>query len=99
MIIPEDAEACEEVNQTEEAGHVKWADDEGNIDAEDDDANNDDDDDEEGGWITPRNLTKVKQALGTVGCVGIAETSVQCACLTTDFAMQNVLIQMGLHVL
>jgi len=97
MIVPEEAEACTEENQTEEAGHVKWED-EGSADAEDDD-DNDEDDDDEGGWITPRNLSKVKQALGTVGCVGIGESSVRCACLTTDFAMQNVLIQMGLHVL
>jgi len=59
----------------------------------------DEEDDDEGGWITPSNLEKVNQTFGTAGTVKIKDSDVKCACLTTDFAMQNVLIQMGLHVL
>jgi len=53
---------------------------------------NDDDDD----WITPSNIQKHKaKALGTP-----AQTSnKKVGCCTTDFAMQNVLIQMGLTLL
>lgn len=58
-----------------------------------------DSDDDGGGWITPKNLNKVNQTFGTSGDIKIEESNVKCACLTTDFAMQNVLIQMGLHVL
>jgi len=74
--------------------HVKWLDDEDKEEEIDDD-----DDDDGGGWITPKNLEKVNKTFGMVGGVNIEESNVKCACLTTDFAMQNVLIQMGLHVL
>ena len=50
------------------------------------------------GWITPRNL----RAQRTPACLS---TSIPCtpvasvACMTSDFAMQNVLLQMGLTLL
>ena len=50
------------------------------------DDGNDDDDDE--GWITPVNIKKVKKDMGCNNQVPLDETNVQCACLTTDFAMQ-----------
>ncbi|XP_034016217.1 RNA-binding protein NOB1 [Thalassophryne amazonica] len=55
----------------------------------------DDDDDEGGGWITASNITQVK--MESADCMAPADVKV--ACLTTDFAMQNVLIQVGLHIL
>ncbi|NXO93170.1 NOB1 protein, partial [Certhia brachydactyla] len=48
------------------------------------------------GWITPSNL---KQAQQDTGHCDTAPIGVQVGCVTTDFAMQNVLLQMGLHVL
>ncbi|XP_066183479.1 RNA-binding protein NOB1 isoform X1 [Sylvia atricapilla] len=48
------------------------------------------------GWITPSNL---KQAQQDTGHCDTAPVGVQVGCVTTDFAMQNVLLQMGLHVL
>ncbi|XP_042337115.1 RNA-binding protein NOB1, partial [Plectropomus leopardus] len=54
-----------------------------------------DDDDDGGGWITPSNITQVKMDSSD----WTAPADVRVGCLTTDFAMQNVLIQMGLHVL
>ncbi|XP_072202231.1 RNA-binding protein NOB1 [Excalfactoria chinensis] len=53
-----------------------------------------DDDDE--GWITPSNLKQVQQDTGHCDTV---PANVQVGCVTTDFSMQNVLLQMGLHVL
>jgi len=51
-------------------------------------------DDEDDGWITPANLDKAKNSMN-----GVLETvQIDVACLTTDFAMQNVLMQIGLHV-
>lgn len=55
----------------------------------------DDDDDDDGGWITPSNLKQVQLDVGN----GESPADVKVGCLTTDFAMQNVLIQIGLHVL
>nr|XP_033799113.1 RNA-binding protein NOB1 [Geotrypetes seraphini] len=52
-------------------------------------------DDEGEGWITPRNIKQIQLELG---CQEVPD-NVTVGCLTTDFAMQNVLLQMGLHVL
>ncbi|KAM4722056.1 RNA-binding protein NOB1 [Rhinophrynus dorsalis] len=49
----------------------------------------------EEGWITPSNIKQIQQDMG----ICEAPVNVLVGCLTTDFAMQNVLIQMGLHVL
>ncbi|XP_028299039.1 RNA-binding protein NOB1 [Gouania willdenowi] len=54
-----------------------------------------DDEDDGGGWITPSNIQQVKME----STDWTAPADVTVGCLTTDFAMQNVLIQMGLHVL
>jgi len=51
---------------------------------------------DEEGWITPNNIQEVKRSMG-----GVDEerTAVEVGCLTLDFSMQNVLIQMGLNVI
>ncbi|XP_061669428.1 RNA-binding protein NOB1 [Syngnathoides biaculeatus] len=55
----------------------------------------DDDDDDGGGWITPSNIGQVKMD----SCDDRATADqVKVGCMTSDFALQNVLIQMGLHV-
>ncbi|KAK2854346.1 hypothetical protein Q5P01_007007 [Channa striata] len=55
----------------------------------------DEEDDDGGGWITPSNIKQVKMDSAD----WMAPGDVRVGCLTTDFAMQNVLIQIGLHVL
>ncbi|OCK80608.1 hypothetical protein K432DRAFT_382066 [Lepidopterella palustris CBS 459.81] len=57
-------------------------------------------DDDSDGWITPSNLQKHlnKDSSRSVRQVTEPKT-MQVATLTTDFAMQNVLLQMKLHVL
>lgn len=55
---------------------------------------NEDHDDEEEGWITPSNIENVKKEMN---CSTI-DVPIIVACITTDFAMQNMLIQMGLKV-
>ncbi|XP_013380649.1 RNA-binding protein NOB1 [Lingula anatina] len=62
-------------------------------DAEDED--DDDDDDDDGGWITPSNIHQIRQQMGDHNT---QRADVEVGCITTDFAMQNVLIQMGLNV-
>jgi len=51
---------------------------------------------DEDGWITPNNIQEVKRSMG-----GVDEERavVEVGCLTLDFSMQNVLIQMGLNVI
>lgn len=63
------------------------------------------DDEDAGDWITPSNVGAHKaHDLGLFDSLepGDAEAPAQplaCACITGDFAMQNVLIQMGLDVI
>lgn len=51
--------------------------------------------DDEGGWITPANIQKLRQNLDPQSYDTIVP---DVACMTSDFAMQNVLKQIGLHV-
>ncbi|XP_073706396.1 RNA-binding protein NOB1-like [Garra rufa] len=62
---------------------------------EEEDGDDDDDDGDGGGWITPSNIKQVQMDAGNWG----PTADVNVGCVTTDFAMQNVLIQIGLHVL
>ncbi|KAJ8343379.1 hypothetical protein SKAU_G00307080 [Synaphobranchus kaupii] len=55
----------------------------------------DEEDDDGGGWITPGNIKQVQLDVGNWE----SPADVKVGCMTTDFAMQNVLIQIGLHVL
>ncbi|KAF2665719.1 D-site 20S pre-rRNA nuclease [Microthyrium microscopicum] len=59
-----------------------------------------DDEDSDGGWITPSNI-KRKQLLenSPAASRGPEPKSIQVAMITTDFAMQNVLLQMNLNLL
>lgn len=50
---------------------------------------------DEGGWITPANISNVKKNFGLSEA---EEKNVEVGCITTDFAMQNVLKQIGLQV-
>ncbi|KAM3877258.1 RNA-binding protein NOB1 [Diretmus argenteus] len=59
------------------------------------DVEEEEEEDDGGGWINPSNIQQVKMECGD--CTAPADVKV--GCLTTDFAMQNVLIQIGLHVL
>ncbi|XP_062861288.1 RNA-binding protein NOB1 [Trichomycterus rosablanca] len=61
-------------------------------DEEDED---EEDEDDGGGWITPSNIKKVQMEVGNWQ----PSEDVKVGCVTTDFAMQNVLIQIGLNVL
>jgi rRNA maturation endonuclease Nob1 len=54
------------------------------------------DDGDEDGWITPSNLKEKRAAMAAQVEV---EGRVQVACMTTDFAMQNVLRQIGLNII
>jgi len=63
-----------------------------------------DSDDSEGEWITPSNVGLHKsRALNLLPDAGSREKRkgpevIHAGCMTADFAMQNVLLQMGLHL-
>ncbi|KAF2125407.1 hypothetical protein P153DRAFT_370074 [Dothidotthia symphoricarpi CBS 119687] len=71
-----------------------------NSDNDDDDAN-DNDDDNDGEWITPSNLTKhkAKDSGAQTSARTASDPQTDVATMTIDFAMQNVLLQMNLHLL
>lgn len=59
--------------------------------------------DDESGWITPQNIESVYKKMGhkktTTTTKGTEfDTRVSVACMTSDFSMQNCLLQMGLLV-
>ncbi|KAJ3334161.1 Nin1 binding protein [Blyttiomyces sp. JEL0837] len=57
-------------------------------------------DDGEGEWITPSNLSKMNaKLLGQDKSKVTIDLNVKVACMTSDFAMQNVLLQMNLRIL
>lgn len=89
----------EEEFQTLNLENLQNSDDESNIlvavEDETDSNSEDDDEDDNIGWITPSNVNKAKKQMN---CQAAEEVSVKVACMTTDFAMQNVLKQMNLHV-
>lgn len=57
--------------------------------------------DSDGGWITPSNLKKhqEKDSGGSTESTQTLQSVLQVATLTTDFAMQNVLLQINLNLL
>ncbi|KZC05070.1 RNA-binding protein NOB1 [Dufourea novaeangliae] len=65
-------------------------------DEDDDDYDEEDNNDDDGsGWITPKNISVVKKEIDSEL---LEEKPATVACLTMDFAMQNVLKQIGLNV-
>lgn len=68
-------------------------DDEGDSESDEEE---DSDGDDEGEWITPGNLAEKKKEMD--GGDFFEDKSVEVACITSDFAMQNVLKQIGLNV-
>lgn len=64
-------------------------------DDEEDGSESEESDSDDGEWITPGNLKEKKKELED----GVfEEKNVEVACITSDFAMQNVLKQIGLNV-
>jgi len=62
-------------------------------------ASSDEDDSDGGAWITPSNLAKHKAKEADSQVLSKDEPQIDIATMTTDFAMQNVLLQMNLHIL
>ena len=57
------------------------------------------DDSDSGGWITPFNIKKVQNAEDAAASSGEEQKVMQVATITTDYAMQNVLMQINLNLI
>ncbi|XP_060131996.1 RNA-binding protein NOB1 isoform X3 [Zootoca vivipara] len=66
-----------------------------NKSSEEEEEQSGEDSNDEEGWITPSNIKQIQQGMDQAD----EPAGVQVGCVTTDFAMQNILLQMGLHVL
>lgn len=62
---------------------------------DDSEHSSDSDEYDAGGWINKSNIESFKLQIEE----GFAQTHVKVACITTDFSMQNVLLQIGLNVM
>ena len=70
-------------------------------DAEQDDSKAVEEDDDSAGWITPKSVQAARRDhmnAGVTDAAAAATPSTKVACITSDFAMQNVLLQMGITV-
>jgi len=80
------------------SGNSSHEEDDCGYDSDKENDENEEEDDDEDGWITPGNVQHKKKAFS--GDVQSAEDkAIVVACMTTDFAMQNVLKQIGLNIL
>ncbi|RHZ56670.1 rRNA-binding endoribonuclease [Aspergillus thermomutatus] len=99
----DDGTADESARSTEEAETVETAEvDEDGAEGAEVEAQGEDDDgsDSDGGWITPSNLKKRQARDESISASAAPEPKVmQVATMTTDFACQNVLLQMNLNLL
>jgi len=107
MIVEEEAghreagEAEKETNRTMDHAHEhnhkhnQDVDEHDEQDEDDEDDKEEEDDDE--GWITPSNIKKIKEDARRAEQTPLPPARV--ACITTDFAMQNVLLQMRIRVI
>ncbi|ODN04581.1 RNA-binding protein NOB1 [Orchesella cincta] len=88
-------ETCEEP-QGNEAGHQE---DDSGDENDEEPASEEDDDDDDDGWITPSNYKNKLKEMEGVGDVEESAEQIPVACITTDFAMQNVMLHIGMKVM
>ncbi|GJQ84574.1 hypothetical protein Trydic_g238 [Trypoxylus dichotomus] len=87
----DDVSACESEDPLHDLVLTRCEEEDDNIEESSDYDDESDDD----GWITPSNINEAKKQINSRN---VEEKSVKVACITTDFAMQNVLKQMNLNV-
>ncbi|XP_030831106.1 RNA-binding protein NOB1 [Strongylocentrotus purpuratus] len=96
----DEAESKPEQSQSEDAGIDDTScdmndGDEGIVEGEEEEE--DDDEEDNIGWITPQNISQVREQMAGSGETNLE--GIKVGCMTTDFAMQNVLIQLGIPVI
>lgn len=86
LLVKVNEEETEEIDEDQDEGVEDYVEEEEDEEEEEDD---------EEGWVTPSNIKSLKQNFGPQT---YSETVPPVACMTSDFAMQNVLKQIGLQV-
>jgi len=98
--LEEPLKTKEEPEKSEEHGS---SDDSGNENEDEPESENDgaeeEDDDDDDGWITPSNYKNKIKEMDGVGDVEEVAEQIPVACVTTDFAMQNVMLHVGMKVM
>ncbi|CAG2105783.1 unnamed protein product [Medioppia subpectinata] len=93
----------EDNNETEDNSKdtVKEVSEEVGSDGEDNNSGDEEEgsDGEDEGWITPNNVKDIRRQMQGLKVDDEVEEEVSVGCLTGDYAMQNVLLQMGLKVI
>jgi len=103
---PEAAAAAEEKDEemSKPDDGIDWLDDEDDDDVPQDMLENgmewEDEDDDGEGWLNPENIDEAVEEAGLTGQTTdlLGEEQEMVGCVTTDFAMQNVMLQIGLNV-
>ncbi|XP_049285881.1 RNA-binding protein NOB1 [Anopheles funestus] len=95
LVTDEQKETAIDSANEEEDPDNEICEEEDDLEDVDEDEDDDGDDDDGQGWITPSNIKQVKRDMGTDVHEEAATTV---ACITTDYALQNVLKQIGLKV-
>ena len=85
-----EVEEGEERDSSDEGVHMEEE------EEEEDGSDKENEEDDEDGWITPSNLKEKKASMAGRQA---EDARVEVACITTDFAMQNVLKQIGLNII
>lgn len=84
------------ITDKEDASYHNFSDEDDDCDIIDDESVDDSSEDGgDGDWITPQNIKEIKKQLNADM---LEDKPVVVGCITTDFAMQNVLKQIGLNV-
>lgn len=93
-------EKDEEQNEEKENENENESENENETSKDDNNNENNENGDDEEGWINPGNLEKIKkESKVDAEQEDLGSTKIKVACMTSDFAMQNVLIQIGIPVL
>jgi len=99
-ILIEHVLQCSEVDEESEDFQDNFSNDDFGYDSDkenDEDEGSEDDDDD--GWITPGNVKSKKAVFSGNDDAAKVPKKVTVACMTTDFAMQNVCKQLGLNII
>jgi len=99
-ILIEQVLQCSEVDEESEDFQDNFSNDDFGYDSDkenDEDEGSEDDDDD--GWITPGNVKSKKAVFSGNDDAAKVPKKVTVACMTTDFAMQNVCKQLGLNII
>jgi len=99
-IILENVLLTDDVEESSEDFHDNFSDDDFGYDSdkENDEEGQSEEEDDDDGWITPGNLKNKKDVYAGID-EGKDPQKVMVACMTTDFAMQNVCKQLGLNII